>query len=565
MTDRQKDALSVVGVGMLMFIAYAFAAPASLCGADNGEFVTLSVQPGVAHPPGYPLYTLYLRAMSWLPGATIAHSAAVATALLGAAAIAVLAFAGIRWGCDRRAAAIGAMLVGVELHIFEAHSHAEVFALNNLIAAAILCTAAPNARRPVFTAVTLGLLAGLGLSNHHSIVLLAPIGLYGLWCAVRAAEKRALALGLAVLAGVAGLSPYLTLLFSTECLDCISWGRFDSMADLAHHILRGDYGTTSLGVRGERAPLTHLWAFGKAVGVGSWGVLLLATAGGFVRFGRDGHKRVGLALFATLLLCGPVFVMLFNNSPEGIGADITARFYALPIIVMAIPTIFLLDALDRRILLLAAALVIVGCFHNGREAGRQCTGVLDGYARDILTTVPPDAILFGTGDHRTFGTGYMQYANGVRPDVDWVDARMLAHEWYVARLERRLGTQLPRSTTTEIPLSDFIATVQAIGRPVFVTHIFADVLRTLPSYPLGPVIGLIAPGDPAVSPAQLAQRNAQLTDRLTVTRRVEVWNPWEEEVFQHYARPWRTLEQAFRQIGDERSAFEAEKVARQFD
>ena len=57
----------------------------------------LGARGGVAHPSGYPLYVMYLRAMAWLPG-TPAHAAALATALLGAAQIGVLHAACRAWG-----------------------------------------------------------------------------------------------------------------------------------------------------------------------------------------------------------------------------------------------------------------------------------------------------------------------------------------------------------------------------------------------------------------------------------------------------------------------------------
>ncbi|HEX7840175.1 MAG TPA: DUF2723 domain-containing protein, partial [Kofleriaceae bacterium] len=76
-------------IALCALIAYiAFASPHVVDG-DNAEFATLGAIGGRAHPSGYPLYVLWLRMWSWLPG-TPAHAAAIATALLGALAIAVL-------------------------------------------------------------------------------------------------------------------------------------------------------------------------------------------------------------------------------------------------------------------------------------------------------------------------------------------------------------------------------------------------------------------------------------------------------------------------------------------
>ena len=69
-------------LGIAALIVYAVFASRNLVDADNAEFATLGALSGQAHPLGYPLYVLWLRAWSWLPGATPAHTAALATAIL---------------------------------------------------------------------------------------------------------------------------------------------------------------------------------------------------------------------------------------------------------------------------------------------------------------------------------------------------------------------------------------------------------------------------------------------------------------------------------------------------
>ncbi len=83
---------------------YLWIAPTTILGGDNAEFVTLGTIGGVAHPSGYPLYCLWLRAWSWLPVASPAHATALATALLGIAAVVVLHAACRAWGARPLAA-----------------------------------------------------------------------------------------------------------------------------------------------------------------------------------------------------------------------------------------------------------------------------------------------------------------------------------------------------------------------------------------------------------------------------------------------------------------------------
>jgi hypothetical protein len=71
-------------LGFVVLVVYVWLAPTHIVAADNAEFATLGAIGGRAHPSGYPLYVLWLRAMAWLPAENAAHRAAIATALLAA-------------------------------------------------------------------------------------------------------------------------------------------------------------------------------------------------------------------------------------------------------------------------------------------------------------------------------------------------------------------------------------------------------------------------------------------------------------------------------------------------
>src|SRR6185437_1390 len=97
------------------------------------EFATLFAQGGVAHPSGYPLYVLYLRALRWMPGATPALASARATALLGVPALALVYAACRAWGASRGASTVAMALLGTSRIACEQFTQAEVFGLNLLL------------------------------------------------------------------------------------------------------------------------------------------------------------------------------------------------------------------------------------------------------------------------------------------------------------------------------------------------------------------------------------------------------------------------------------------------
>ncbi|MFB6263674.1 MAG: protein O-mannosyl-transferase family [Bradymonadaceae bacterium] len=176
----EGDAIDRTLLAVAFAALYGFSAAPHPLGGDAALFATIFADGGYAHPPGYPLYSLYLMATSWLPAASPAHGASIATSFLGVGAVVLLHDAARRWGLSRFAAAVAAVSFGIASGVWRYQTQPEVFALNHLIAASILVFAAPDAPAGgVRRAGALGLLAGLGLANHHTIVLVAPVGIYG--------------------------------------------------------------------------------------------------------------------------------------------------------------------------------------------------------------------------------------------------------------------------------------------------------------------------------------------------------------------------------------------------
>jgi hypothetical protein len=554
-------------VALVALSLYVWVAPNHLSSGDNAEFATLGNIGGAAHPTGYPLYLLWLRAWSWLP-VEPAHAMALATCLLGAASLLVLHAACRAWGATATAASLAvAMLAGVPV-IVRLHSEAEVFALNGLVAGAVLWLAAEGGPlRGLPRALALGMVAGLGLANHVTCVLLAPIGLFGVVQASReTARPRAglLVLGAAVGGLCVGLTPYAYLLITPETRG--SWGKIDGLGELVRHFLRMDYGGPGElaavdrgGTPGDNVAFLFASHFrGWLWAPFALGVVVLAAR----CLGR-GLTRLShvawILLTVSWLLAGVGLVSRFNLPPRGVHAFITQRFHMLPLIVFAIPVAIGFDEVGKRLaalrhfnvarspwaravlsVLVMATLIAVAL---PRITGARSPAI-EQSLKNSLRTLPPNAVLIGTPDELNFGMAYLQGVLGERPDVTIIAWPQVGLAYARARIERAIGVSienLPPGSDEKLSVV-VAAQVLATDRPLFIDPYQANIATSYPIYPYGLLFRVLPRGTPPPSIEELFAINEALYARYEFgypTPNTADIVP--ANIHGHYARTWHVI------------------------
>src|SRR5687768_15461446 len=105
---RPADLLTALLCGLAAVAAYVFTLTDTVSGGDSGELISVAYHVGVAHPPGYPLYTLLAKVSTLIPLGGIAWRVSLFSALCDAAAAAVLCRAVISWTGSRSAGVLAA-------------------------------------------------------------------------------------------------------------------------------------------------------------------------------------------------------------------------------------------------------------------------------------------------------------------------------------------------------------------------------------------------------------------------------------------------------------------------
>jgi hypothetical protein len=552
---------------------YVWLAPTTFVDGDNAEFSALSVLGGAAHPPGYPLYVLWLRALSWLPGASPAHTAAIATALLGAGAILMLHAACRAWGARPLAATCACALFAVSPVVMTMHTEAEVFALNDLLVAAVLWLAADRGPlRGGARAAALGLVAGLALSNQLTCVLIAPLGLYGIGRAF--VEARWKALALAVAGVVVGMTPYLYLLAAPATQ--ASWGSASGLGDVIDMFLRRDYGgPTSFYASGHAAPGAHLVALLGTLGrAWLWLPLAIGVATLAVRATRvrEGERRLPWILLAiAIIAAGPVLALRFNTEADGLGLYVVERFHILPALLFAIPIAVGLGELAARapaeiaklsragsVIAPTLGLVAVAALSLGHVQSAHAP-TYERYSRNVLDTLPQRAVVLTQEDEIYFGGAYLQRVMDRRPDVTIVNWALLVLPWYRRRVEPwGIVPDHSRGTVT-VRLARKIL---ADGRPLLVDRELARFLPGFPSYPLGTLVRFLPEGTPPPTLDEIAHENRDVYERFELTgERPDA--PWPRELHHMYAETWRIIGDGYAAAGHPQEAAAALDIARQ--
>jgi hypothetical protein len=425
----------------------------SVPGGDSGELIVAAYRLGVAHPPGYPLFTLLGKLFTLIPAGSVAWRVNLLTAVLGAIAAAILARA--TWKLTR---SFGAGLFAGGLFAFSPliwryAIQAEVFSLNNLIAAIlVLLLVSFELERKETTLRWFCFWLGLGLANHHTLLFYgAPIGLWMLYRAPRAALRWPRVLALPAL-GALGLIPYLYLFVSPARHASTTWGDTSTLSGFFAHLLRKQYGTFQLGTMEEGGSLVErllAWLAqlpGELLWVGPFLALLAVGLPAIGTVSCSSGQRRAVAVAAVAL----TFYLVVFGSLTGISLDdpfwyeVHGRFWQQANLIVCFLAGAALAWLVRptggraHVVALAVAVVAVaaqgGLHFRGQDHAddRQVAS----FAQAVLAQLPPDALLVTKGDLYWNGIRYMQMCEDVRPDVRVLDLELLKAPWMTARVAR---------------------------------------------------------------------------------------------------------------------------------
>uniref|UniRef100_A0A452Q8R5 Transmembrane protein 260 n=1 Tax=Ursus americanus TaxID=9643 RepID=A0A452Q8R5_URSAM len=92
----------------------------------------------------------------------------------------------------------------------------------------------------------------------------------------------------------------------------------------------------------------------------------------------------------------------------------------------------------------AAVFIIYQIYSNFSACDQRTNYVIDKFAKNLLASMPHDAIILLRGDLPGNSVRYMHYCEGLRPDLSLVDQEMMTYEWYLPKMAKHLpGVNFP--------------------------------------------------------------------------------------------------------------------------
>jgi len=432
--------LPVLASFLIPFLIYFYTlCPTISVHADAAELATVVLTKGIAHPPGYPLFTLLAMPFSWLPFGEPAWRINFASAFFASLTCLVIYLFLERLTKNKIVALAGSLTLAFSKFFWHNALISEVFTLNTLLAGLLLLVfqvwQEKQEKQWLFLFL---LLAGLGLTNHHTIVFLYP--LFFIWFLIKRGWRKLKWLdylkGVAIF--LAGFSSYLYVIFAAKTHPFLNWENPQNLTSFIRLFIRATYGSLSISAAG----ITRIVFVDRVYGLAkliltSFSLGLIPAILG-IYWGVKKQRGWLVFVLSAFLITGPLFVLytgLNTGSPDFL--FIVERFLIFPTVFLAILAGFgfaWVNKLMKKQWLSWLILIFpLGMLLLSFDLVNQRDNYFGYYlAEDLFKTVPQESILLVEGDSKVGVAFYYQRVLGERGDVKIIvaDFLMSITDWY---------------------------------------------------------------------------------------------------------------------------------------
>lgn len=278
---------------------------------------------------------------------------------------------------------------------------------------------------------------GLSFANHMTTIVLAPAFLY-LYFATQGftspAWKRIWRL---VIPFMLGLSVYLYLPLRAGSLPPLNWGDPQSAEAFFRHVFAKQY-TVWIFSSGETASRQIQYFLNTLMPEFAYFPVALAVIGVWSLLTKKRNK----ALVFTLLLFLGCVLFAINYDIHDIDSYFLLAYFTIAIWCAQGISAVLMSIKSRRLIAVGVAAGLIGCsmlvISNYRSVDESKTFLVEDYTKDMFRSVGQNGIVLTyEWDYFVSAAYYFQLVEHVRPDVVIIDKELLRRTWYFKQLQHR--------------------------------------------------------------------------------------------------------------------------------
>lgn len=560
-TPNLQDWAMTVSVVIIAFAVYMTTMCRSVSFIDAGELAAVACVLGIAHPTGYPLFTLVAHMAQWFSfgGNQIlvlnGFSALVVALSIGIFARITLVI-GQRSGLRdrslvRSSAGVAALVLAFSTTVWAQSVAVEVYGLHVLLILLTILLFLRGAEPDnVVTAalprmqVAGAFVFGLSFANHLTSLLLIPalvvlhVRLYGF-------DRSSMMRGLKLMPlFMIGLSVYLYLPLRALAHPPVQWGYPATLERFAWHVGGKQYRDWMFSGF-ESASKQFSYYVEHLPSEFNWLVLAVALYG-LVKLARA-ERTVFWFFVVSFAVCVAYSI---NYDIHDIDSYFLLAYLSCGVFVFS-GIAALLGAIWRRwrgSVRVAAVVLLLGApvwqaISNRESVDESDNFLTEDYFRTVLSTIEPNALIITyQWDYFVSPSLYYQLVQRERPDVAIIDKELLRRSWYFMYLEQRFPRVMGNSRekiqaflvqlekfehdrpydpavieATYVDMINDIIRTSAVERPVYVgPEIGAEFGGGLTRIPSGLMFRLaLHPDSVSIRRPEVAYRKSFLETRLT--------------------------------------------------
>ncbi|MFH1861028.1 MAG: DUF2723 domain-containing protein, partial [bacterium] len=432
--------------GILIFLGvlgcYLHLIPPTVTFSDSGDFITCAYTMGIAHPTGYPTWTMLGHLLTKLPLSNIGMRVTLLTCISGALAVMLVYFCLLKL-TKRVVIAIAASCVfAFSFTHFRVSQIADVYSLYIFFAAlVVLVLLVWREHKKPFHLYLGAFVYGLAFTNHLLIITLFPAIVYLIWTVDKKALLSVRTMSILTLCFFIGLLPYIYLPVRGFQNPLIDWGEPTTITSFLRLITGGIYKDSMFKEASSPAQLWETWGYHFYL-LGKQFTFWLSP---LILLGLWKLYRTSLRLLIFLCLiffCNTIYSLGLQKVIQGL---MDHESYHLPsFMVMSIllgygiMTVYdwvgVRYAAKKVVYCLASLLPIIPLVSYYHQADMSRYFFAHDYGMNLLQHLPKKAMMFNQVDYNVFPLWYLQYVENVRLDVPVFSVLFLTRPWYVERL-----------------------------------------------------------------------------------------------------------------------------------